>query len=238
MLEEEIDRSIATPAEPLAELFRRDGVAVMLENERVLFVDGEEADAVYLVESGMLRCCLISEDGRRHIFSFAGAGRLIGLPFAARRHFTAEAVNRSRVLVLPLPALEKAAQLSPELVREQRRYVRDELRQRERHLLSIASLPAEARLQSFLREFARLAGSDLRRPAGFIALPMSRRDIADHLGLTLETVSRAFGSLRRQGVLELLGKTAFRLEREANERSAPSVIRFRGAGGASVNLTG
>ncbi|MEO1530538.1 MAG: cyclic nucleotide-binding domain-containing protein [Pseudomonadota bacterium] len=216
----------------------REGAAMMLDDERVLFVDGEEADAVYLVTSGVIRCCLISEDGRRHIFSFATAGRLLGLPFAARRHFTAEAVSRARVLVLPLPQLEKAAQRSPELVRAQRRYVRDELRQRERHLLRIASLPAEARLRAFLSDFAQQAGKDLKLASGFVALPMSRRDIADHLGLTLETVSRAFGALRRRGQLELLGKSAYRLAREANEQIVPAIVRLPAEQRARADLRG
>ncbi|MEO1533862.1 MAG: helix-turn-helix domain-containing protein, partial [Pseudomonadota bacterium] len=111
-------------------------------------------------------------------------------------------------------------------------------RQRERHLLRIASLPAEARLRGFLAEFTRQAGKDLQLASGFVSLPMSRRDIADHLGLTLETVSRAFGALRRRGQLELLGKAAFRLEREANERAAPAIVQLRAPGSAGADLTG
>ncbi|MEM7497000.1 MAG: helix-turn-helix domain-containing protein [Pseudomonadota bacterium] len=200
-----------TFVEPIRSLFENSGASISLEEERVLFVDGEEADSIFFITSGMLRCCLISEDGHRHIFTFASAGRLLGLPFAAQRHFTAEAVCHTRVRALPLPLLETAAKRSPDLVLAQRHFVREELKLREMHLLRLASLPAEARLLSFLTEHAALAGPDLRRGMGVIALPMSRRDIADHLGLTLETVSRAFGALRRQGRLELMGKGAFRL---------------------------
>ncbi|MEO0762940.1 MAG: helix-turn-helix domain-containing protein, partial [Pseudomonadota bacterium] len=102
---------------------------------------------------------------------------------------------------------------------------------REQQLLTMASRTAEERLMVFLRDFAEAAGPDLQRAGGATALPMSRRDIAEHLGISFETVSRGFTSLKRRGALELIGPGVYRIR----DASAAEGVRPRRA---ALRMTG
>ncbi|MEM6942524.1 MAG: helix-turn-helix domain-containing protein, partial [Pseudomonadota bacterium] len=143
----------------------------------------------------------------------------VGLPGITVRHFTAEAVTKAKLQVLSRASFEALLAERQEVAIAVQELLRSELRMRERHLLRLASLPAEPRLLSFLAELARQSGPDMRTDSGFVTLPMSRREIADHLGLTLETVSRAFTMLRRRGQLELRSKSVFRLPDELQPKA-------------------
>ncbi len=79
----------------------------------------------------------------------------------------------------------------------------------------LAYLPAEERVRRFLTEFAAR-----RAASGFTVLPMPRRDIADHIGLTVETVSRAFSALKRKGMIEMRGCDRFRMLTEETRIAA------------------
>ncbi|MEM6488568.1 MAG: Crp/Fnr family transcriptional regulator [Pseudomonadota bacterium] len=208
-------------------LFRRRGVSVALRTDAVLFLDGDPADGLYEVRRGVVRCFTVAEDGRKHIFSFACQGALIGLGTSGIWHSTAEAVSDVTLRHLPRSVFTAAMQNNPVLAEWRSRMVDAMIRRRELQLLTMASRTAEARLLVFLQEFAEIAGPDLKRGGDATALPMSRRDIADHLGISFETVSRAFSALKRRGTIELIGPGVFRLRRATAEAlSGGSIFRL------------
>jgi CRP-like cAMP-binding protein len=175
----------------------------------VVFLDGERAENIYQVVSGTIRCCTISEDGRRQIFRFVHAGDFLGLADVDTWHYTAEAVDHVIVRSTSRDSLEAAIYEDPDVMRAIREFLLGELATREKQLISMAYVPAAHRLLQFLEDFARH-----RRSESFIVLPMTRQDIGDHLGLTLETVSRAFSSLRKGGLIEMKGSDRFRIARQ------------------------
>jgi len=193
-------------AAAIAELFDRKAPVHHVLPGGVVFLDGETADCVYQVVSGTVRCCTISEDGRRQIFRFVHAGDFLGLADFDTWHYTAEAVDHVILRTAPRDHIETAMCEDPDVMRAIREFLVKELATREQQLISIAYAAAADRLLHFLGDFA-----NKRASTGFVVLPMTRQDIGDHLGLTLETVSRAFSSLRKSGVIEMKGSDRFRI---------------------------
>lgn len=195
----------------VARLFQQRAVPMTLHADAVLFLDGDPIDAVYQVRRGVLRCLNVAEDGRKHIFKFSCEDSYVGVDFDETWRFTAEAVNEMRLRALPRSVFLRAVEEDPLLATWRTHHVQEQLRDREEQLLAFASRGADARLLNFLVRFAHIAGNDLQRAGGATALPMSRRDIADHLGISFETVSRAFSALKRRGALEMIGPGVFRV---------------------------
>ncbi|MEL6197593.1 MAG: Crp/Fnr family transcriptional regulator [Pseudomonadota bacterium] len=195
----------------IGKLFHTRGTPITLRPDAVLFLDGDPLDTIFEVRRGVLRCLNVSEDGRKHIFKFSCEKSYVGVDFDERWRFTAESVNEVRLRALPRSVFLRAIAEDPALATWRMSHIQEQLRDREQQLLAFASRGADARLLNFLAGFARVAGTDLRRAGGATALPMSRRDIADHLGISFETVSRAFSALKRRGALEMIGPGVFRL---------------------------
>lgn len=174
--------------------------------ESTILLHGDPADGVYKVISGTVRCCTIDEDGCRQIFSFQKKGDFIGISDIDAWHFTAEAVDHVILRSVPRASLEQELAVNISLREELRALIGGLLIKREHQLLAIISKKAPQRLLSFLRELA-----STRTGSGFTVLPMCRRDIADHLGITTETVSRAFGVLKKSGAIEMLTPEKYRI---------------------------
>ena len=195
-----------SPADRIATLFNpRDAVRSVCPGSTV-FLHGDRVESLYQIVSGTVACCSISPDGRRQIFCFARAGDVLGLTELDHWHFTATAVDH--VILRPAPRERAWAQIHADSALQnavQITAARD-IAAREQHMFTLAYLPAEERLRLFLEDFA-----STRKSRGFVVLPMTRQDIGDHLGLTLETVSRAFSSLRRKGLIEMHGCDRFRV---------------------------
>ncbi|MEX2519717.1 MAG: helix-turn-helix domain-containing protein [Paracoccaceae bacterium] len=173
---------------------------------RALLIEGDPADVVHQIASGVVRCCTFTENGRRQIFRFAMAGDILGFADLERWHFTAEAVDPVLLRSIPRARLERALEKSPSLQRDLRRRISEELTEREQHMAVLAFEPAEKRVIWFLAGYSRRCDR-----SGFLPLPMTRQEIGDFLGLTLETVSRAFSALKRANVIEMQGADRFRL---------------------------
>ena len=157
-------------------------------NEEI-FGESEQSDYVYKVVSGAVRTYKILNDGRRQIEAFYLPGDVFGLEIGSEHQFSAEAINRTVVRMVRRSALLGLAERDCETARELWAFAARELHQtQERMLLLVKSAPQ--RIASFLLEmFERLPAADT------IELPMSRQDIADYLGLTIETVSRMLTQL-------------------------------------------
>ena len=166
------------------------------------FIAGTPAEYVYQVKSGAVRSYKLLSDGRRQIGAFHLVGDIFGLTTEETHRFTAEAVVDTTLWLFKRQSLEVAAKTDGVLTRNLLSMATKSLQHAEDHLLLLGRKDALERVAAFLLEMdKRLACIDV------MVLPMSRHDIADYLGLTLETVSRALSRLRRAGVLTFASNT-------------------------------
>jgi CRP/FNR family transcriptional regulator len=170
-----------------------------LPRGRALFDDEQAARHFFEIVSGTVRCYRLTQGGRRQIHRFAGAGDLLGLSCERSFGYSAEAVTEVVVRRHPLASLDSAMDGDAELRRRVLRALRDELAATRTHMTLLGRMSAAEKLASFLLMLAqRSPGS-----GGHVELPMSRSDIADYLGLTIETVSRELSELQALGVIRL-----------------------------------
>jgi CRP/FNR family nitrogen fixation transcriptional regulator len=157
---------------------------------------GEPAGRVFEVIHGAVRSYKVLSDGRRQICSFHLPNDVFGLEYGPNYRFTAAAIVDTAVRVVRRHSLEYMAASDVGVARDLLSMTAETLKHAEDHLLLLGRKLALERVAAFLLEMdTRLART------GMIALPMARVDIADYLGLTLETVSRTLSHLRDQGVL-------------------------------------
>jgi CRP-like cAMP-binding protein len=162
-----------------------------------IFGEGEPAEHVYRVVKGAVRTYKILNDGRRQIGGFYLPGDIFGLEIGNEHPFSAEAVNGVTVLVVRRSAIVALAERDCDAARELWSFTGQELRRAQEHMLLLVK-SAQQRVASFLLEMSkRLAATDA------IELPMSRQDIADYLGLTIETVSRTMTQLVSEQAIRL-----------------------------------
>ena len=162
-----------------------------------IYGEGEPADYLYKVISGTVRTYKVLSDGRRQIGAFYLPGDMFGLEMGDEHTFSAEAITDSKVLVIKRSAVVGLAARDNEVARQLWTLTGRELQRVQDHILLLVKT-AQERVVSFLLEMAA------RMPAGnAVELPMSRQDIADYLGLTIETVSRTLTSLENAAAIEL-----------------------------------
>jgi CRP/FNR family nitrogen fixation transcriptional regulator len=187
----------ASDQEPLAQTIHLMGAIMSYPRNTEVFGENEPADYLYKVASGGVRTYKILSDGRRQISGFYLPGDIFGLEFADEHTCSAEAIADAKVLVIKRGALATLAGRNAAVARELFALTARELRRvQERVLLLVKS--AQERVASFLLEMAERG-----RSGNAIELPMSRQDIADYLGLTIETVSRTLSSLESCAAIEL-----------------------------------
>jgi CRP/FNR family nitrogen fixation transcriptional regulator len=170
------------------------------KKDEEIYGEDEPSDYVYQVIRGSVRSYKLLSDGRRQIGAFYLPGDVFGLESGPVHRLTAEAVDNTTVRLVKRQSLERAAEVAINVARSLWTITAGELRHAENHMLLLGRKNAMERVASFLLEMDRRLAV-----AGMMALPMSRRDIGDYLGLTLETVSRAFSQLHEEGVLGLPG---------------------------------
>jgi len=165
-----------------------------------IYGEKEPAEHVYQVKTGAVRSYKLLTDGRRQIGAFHLVGDIFGLENGSVHRFTAEAVVKTTVRLIKRQSLEAVAESDAVVTRNLLSLTTSKLEHAENHMLLLGRKTSLERVAAFLIEMdARLTAT------GVVALPMSRRDIADYLGLTLETVSRALSRLQREGVLAFIG---------------------------------
>ncbi|MBR0798810.1 helix-turn-helix domain-containing protein [Bradyrhizobium jicamae] len=165
-----------------------------------IYGENEPAEYVYQVVSGAVRSYKLLSDGRRQIGAFHLVGDIFGLENDETHRFTAEAIVDTNVRLTKRVCLERVARVDPAIAHNLLIMTNSNLRHAEDHMLLLGRKTALERVAAFLLEMdRRLTGVDV------VALPMCRRDIADYLGLTLETVSRALSKLHAFGALNFLG---------------------------------
>ncbi len=182
-----------------AELIRRNGTSKTFEAGQVIFLEDDPSDAVFLVVSGTVRCCRITADGRRQISRFISDGEEMALTAFKSYDYTAEAITDITVLSCPRTVFEAALQTDDALQEFVFEKIANELTRGRDQMVLLGRLTAVERAAAFLFRLARHSNA----PNGELYLTMTREDIADYLGMTLETVSRMFNQLKRDGVIEM-----------------------------------
>ncbi|MDA9432276.1 helix-turn-helix domain-containing protein [Bradyrhizobium sp. CCBAU 51627] len=167
-----------------------------------IFGEGEETEYVYQIISGAVRTYKLLTDGRRQINSFHLPGDMFGLENGAIHRFTAEAVVETRVRITKRRSLLETMQSRESGASSFLGLVTRSLQHAENHMLLLGRKTALERVAAFLLEIDERLGHPK-----VMALAMSRRDIADYLGLTLETVSRACSTLRDRKMLMFVDAT-------------------------------
>jgi len=187
----------ASEAAPLAPTIQLMGTVASYPRNSEIFGESDPAEYLYNVINGGVRTYKIFSDGRRQIGGFYLPGDVVGLEFARARTFSAEAIADTRLRVIKRGALAALAGRNPEVAGELFALTTRELRRVQQRMLLLAKT-AQERVASFLLEMAeRSLGGKA------IDLPMPRQDIADYLGLTIETVSRTLTSLESCAAIEV-----------------------------------
>jgi CRP-like cAMP-binding protein len=168
---------------------------------QTLWSEGEECRYVYLVRSGCVRLSQMLPDGRRAVHHFAAPGDVMGVGSIIHGR-DAEAVEPTSLYALSLPRLRRAMQDDPAFLNAINAMVRRSLRAAQEHVTVLSRLAAGERIAHFLIELQernlRGDGDPLR-----IRIPMRRLDVADYLGLTVETVCRTLTSFRNAGLIAM-----------------------------------
>lgn len=175
---------------------------VNVESGRTFIDEGEKADAFFNITAGTARLYKLLPDGRRQITGFAGVGHFLGLAVSATYAFSAEAVDAVRVCRFSRPRLRRLLEDFPAMEQRLLDVAANELVAAQEQMLLLGRKTARERLASFL--VARSAGSTPCGPnQARLHLPMGRGDIADYLGLTIETVSRTLTRLKSEKLIEI-----------------------------------
>jgi CRP/FNR family transcriptional regulator len=176
----------------------------------VLFGEGESADSIFEVVSGTVRLYKLLPDGRRQIVGFPSACHLLGLAPAGAHVYTAEALTDVVLCRYPRASFQRLANDMPGLAQRMWAVTSDELRFAQDQLLLLGRKTATERVASFLLMLAE------QQEGNLLSLPMTRTDIGDYLGITVETVSRTLTKLRREKLIALPRVDAIEiLDREA-----------------------
>jgi CRP/FNR family transcriptional regulator, nitrogen fixation regulation protein len=184
-------------AHPLAGPIEMMGAPMSFARNEEIYGENEPADYLYKIISGTVRTYKVLSDGRRQIGAFYLPGDMFGLETGEEHAFSAEAISDARVLVIKRSALMGLAERDSNVARQLWTLTARELRRVQDHIMLLVKT-AQERVVSFLLEMAA------RGPVGnAVELPMSRQDIADYLGLTIETVSRTLTHLENTAAIEL-----------------------------------
>jgi CRP/FNR family transcriptional regulator, nitrogen fixation regulation protein len=173
------------------------GTPMSFTRNTEIYGENEPADYFYKVVSGSVRTYKIFDDGRRQIGGFYFAGDVFGLEVGEVHQFSAEAIDNCVVLLVKRSAVVALADRSGDIARQLWSFTAGELQRVRAHMLLLIK-SAEERVACFLLEMAGwLSTSEA------VELPMSRQDIADYLGLTIETVSRTLTHLEAKATIAL-----------------------------------
>jgi CRP/FNR family nitrogen fixation transcriptional regulator len=183
---------------PLYGRFELNAVSGTYAANAEIFAQDDLSGCLYQVVSGVVRISRLLADGRRQISAFHLPGEIFGLEVNERHQFSAEAINRCKVDIYKLGNLLDLAERKHQLARELWSLALRSLARTQSQLMLLGRRSALERVAVFLLEMA-----DRQSSGSAITLAMSRLDIADYLGLTLETVSRMLGELQDMDLIAL-----------------------------------
>jgi CRP/FNR family transcriptional regulator len=174
---------------------------IRLKQGDTLVWDGDDARHAFVVTGGTLRTSKANDDGRRQILSFMFVGQFIGIPSDHVHHYSVEALTDAEICRFERRKLEEILARYPAVDKGYRRGTARQLEMAHEHAFALGRRTAMERVAAFLYDLSN-SGCPKTAPRT-LKLPMTRGDIADFLGLTLETVSRAFSRLKSVGAIAL-----------------------------------
>jgi CRP/FNR family transcriptional regulator len=185
-----------------------DGIVV--NSGDVIFYEGDPARHVFNVAAGAVRLSRLLPDGRRQITGFLFAGDFLGLAYDETYTYSAEAIERSELCRFSRAQFEALLDGHPRMERRLLGMASNELATAQDQMVLLGRKTAREKLASFLIMLSRRA-ERRGQQANPVHVPMTRTDIGDYLGLTIETVSRTFTDLRKARLIELQPDHAVRL---------------------------
>ncbi len=191
-----------------------------------LYTVGDPLESLFAVRSGCMKTSVLSSDGVEQIIGFALPGELLGLDALSeeRHQCSAVALDTTAICVLPFANIEALAAELPSLNRQLLKIMGAEI-SREQDLLSLlANKRASERLAAFLDNLSRRF-SDRGYSSQDFRLYMSRQEMANYLGMTIETVSRTLSAWQREGLIHIESKALSILDRDGLRAIAGNCIR-------------
>jgi CRP/FNR family transcriptional regulator len=193
----------------LEDLFNKQPVERFDPGETVFF-EGDPARHVFQVNDGVVRLCKILVDGRRIVTGFLFAGDVVGISQHRKFLYSAEAVTPVKVRRIARRALDEAIEFSPLLRPQVFTRLCAEMAAAQEQMILLSCKSAEERLCSFLAFLMKRSRTSAQNGV-VIDLPMTRLDIADYLGLTIETVSRNLTKLAKRGIIAEVERFSLRV---------------------------
>lgn len=200
------DPRAVAPSQALADVLDRLGVRMTVAKESEIYAQEEPVEFLYRVVGGVVRTMRLSSDGRRQVGDFYYPGDLFGLEPGPDHQFSAEALTECSIQVVRRGAVRAMAG-EAELDRAILEATRRELQRAQEHVLLLGRKSAREKVAGFLKSLAQHQNDQ------DIQLPMGRQDMADYLGLTIETVSRMLTQLQGEAIVEFPGLRRFRVTR-------------------------
>lgn len=184
------------PASTLEHALQSAARPMACSRDEAIFLEGDPCSRLFRVVEGAVRICRFRHEGIRQIEAFYLPGDYFGFDIDTEARFTAEVTTNTTLMVAELAWVLTPTARSQAVMSAIWTLAREELRRSQNHALLLGYRHAQDRLLAFLEEMAAR-----QHCVSCIDLPMSRQDIADYLGLTIETVSRSFTDLTRSGVI-------------------------------------
>lgn len=171
-----------------------------------VFSEEDITSSFYNVLEGVMRLYKLLPDGRRQIVGFALPGDFLGMNMTGRHNFSADAINAVTVCQFAKVPFGRFIEDRPHLLKRINELAVRELSQARDHMVLLGRRSADEKVATFLLGWRErlLAFNGPSDTSDTVPLPMSRQDIADYLGLTIETVSRTFTKLERHGAIEII----------------------------------
>lgn len=173
--------------------------------KQTIYREGDAAEYLYNIRSGCVLMSKMLADGRRQIIDFLFAGDFFGFPYSDDYSYTVEAVTNVDVCLIPRQKINNKINKFPKLGRKLLDIASSKLQTSQDQILLLGRKKAKEKLCSFILSMANKTTKINDLPTNMTYLPMGRSDIADYLGLTIETVSRQFTILSKDKIISIDG---------------------------------
>lgn len=188
---------------------------------KTIFGEGEEVGCSYKIVSGAVRLSRVTESGRRQIVEFRTAGDFVGFEWNGQYAFSAEAVRDVVAVRFIRTRVDRLVEERSDVRESMVALIREELRAAHEHLITLGCQGAKERVASFLLQLVRKARLN---DGETLEIELGRQDMADYLGLTLETISRTLSEFKRIGAIGLPGRRQIKILSKAKLRAQTVTI--------------
>lgn len=191
-----------------------EGRTEILHKGQTLVWEGEDPQLAGIVVEGVLKLSISLSDGREQIVGVVYPADFIGGPFGTRSQYSVTALTDSQVCIFPQASFKRLLQAQPEFSHSLLEHTLEELNRTRRWMLLLGRKTASERIASFLLEISQQLARNQPEPGAVLnrlELPLDRQQIADLLGLTIETVSRQLSAMRTAGIIRLPGRRSLEI---------------------------